>query len=305
MTGYGPLWPVDGPPPLPAVYGLLQAAAAPPVRINPGADLVDAGQQPRWINGIEVWPYPPDTAFGWDSCSSGSPNAEKDFGTDDFENQIFGSLTFYLPETCQASHVPDYDRFRARAVAAFTAVEGEAIEREFLAGALAATNPHLADGRGVFPNLDAATTVIRGISLLENVIAASGRQGLIHMSPAAATIGGYLMGIFPDTRLGVLRTINGTVVIPGQGYAAGATPESHAAPSGDEEWIYASGPVDVRRGEVEVLPSTVAEALDRSVGATNDKSNTITYRAERDYVVSWDTAVQGAVLVDLCLSSCP
>jgi hypothetical protein len=162
-----------------------------------------------------------------------------------------------------------------------------------------------------FPWGDSPTSLANAIALLELEIALSGRQGLIHMSPAAA-VAGSASHILADLNIGVLRTINGTVVVPGYGYAAGATPAaSDGFPGGHtdpatitQEWIYASGPVDVRRSDIFTLPETVAEALDRGLGATQDVPNAITYRAERYELVDWDTTVQAAVLIDRCQDEC-
>ena len=56
----------------------------------------------------------------------------------------------------------------------------------------------------------------------------------------------------------------------------------------------ATGPIDIRRGDVEVLPPVIRQTLDR-------RTNVITYRVERDYLVDWDTVLQAAVLVDRTL----
>ncbi len=71
-----------------------------------------------------------------------------------------------------------------------------------------------------------------------------------------------------------------------------------------EEWAYATGPVDIRRSEIFTTPDTLAQALDRSLGASNSRPNTITYRAERYFAVDWDSALQAAVRIDRCGSTC-
>ncbi len=293
MTGHGPLWRVDGPLPIPASYGLLQAARSPVVRIVPDED---RGVE-RWANGVEVYPYPPDAGHGFDSCSIyGSTPEEKEEGTA-IDRPQFDALTVYLAETCSSFGIGNDAQFRARAVAALAAVEGRVVEREFMAGDIFPGQPHLADGAGDFPNGNTPTTVVDGIALLEEAIAASGRQGIIHVPPAVATA--MTFGYLVDDRQGVLRTIgNGTVVVPGQGYAGDAgDPTGAPAATGKQNWIYASGPVDVRRTEVDLLPGELSQALDR-------ENNVVTYRAERYYLTDWDTAVQTAVLVDRCLETC-
>jgi hypothetical protein len=54
-----------------------------------------------------------------------------------------------------------------------------------------------------------------------------------------------------------------------------------------------------------VTPERVDQALERGTGgASTGRPNTIVYRAERYYLVDWDTQVQAAVLVDLCSTEC-
>lgn len=294
MTGHGPLWRVDGPLPIPALYGLLQAARSPLVRILPDVD--DRGIE-RWANGVEVYPYPPDAGHGFDSCSVyGSTPEEKEEGSV-IDRPQFDALTVYLAETCSSFGIGNDAAFRARAVAALGAVEGRVVERELMAGDIYPGQPHIADGAGVFPNGNTPTTVVDAIALLEEVIADSGRQGIIHVSPAVATA--MTFGYLVDDSNGVLRTIgNGTLVVPGQGYAGDAgDPTGAPAATAKESWIHATGPVDVRRSEVEMLPGELSQALDR-------ETNVVTYRAERYYLADWDTAVQASVLVDRCTDTC-
>ena len=295
-TGVGPLWRIDGPPPLAPQFGLLQSARSPVVRIIPDAD--ERGIE-RWINGVEVYPYPADPAFVFDSCAvHGEDPPTKEFGETAPLTQ-YDALTVYLAETCTSSRVPDQEAFKARAVAALSAVEGAAVEREFQSGDVFAGNPHLSDGNGTFPNDDTATSVVDGFAILENEIASSGKQGIIHCSPgmAMAAVGGPFM---IEEKQGVLRTINGTLVVPGYGYAAGSDPAGHSGAAGTEEWVYASGPVDIRQSNMFTTPETVAEALDRG----SEMPNAITYRVERYFLPSWDTTLQSAVLIDRCLTTC-
>lgn len=305
QIGYGPLEQVDGPLPVPPVYGLLQAAAAPAagVRIVPDAD---AEGRERWINGVQLYPYPPDVPEAWDACALGSDRHAKGSGAG-LVLPEFGAFTLWLAETCTTYQVPDQAAFKARAITAFTASESAGVAREFLSGSILKLNPHLSDGQGSFPNGDGVTSPVNGLALLEGEIAKSGRLGLIHMSPITATLlrNNYVV----DNKTGVLRTINGNVVIPDAGYVYGATPAprppafpaGHPDPSNGQEWIYATGAIDVRRSEIFTVPDNVTEAVDRGLGGM---PNSVTYRAERFYLVDWDTTVQAAVLIDRCRDNC-
>jgi hypothetical protein len=85
-----------------------------------------------------------------------------------------------------------------------------------------------------------------------------------------------------------LITANGTPVVSGMGYQDVDTPWL-AAPGATEDWIFATGPVEVRLGPLVITDTR--ESLDRS-------DNEITFRAERYVLATWDTALQAAVLVD-------
>lgn len=284
-VGYGPLWRVDGPPPAPRLYTLLGAA-----RIVPEAE-------ERWGNGISVYPYPDELGAIHDACSSGTYREKSTGGTVD--SPSFGAYTVWVAETCSTlgimgeglSAQQAQDRFVARATSVFGAVESAAVEREFLAGDTLGTQPFLADGSGTFPAASTAQTVVEGFALLEAEIAGTGRAGMIHVSPAVALAASYRHILIED-RGGKLRTINGTTVVPGAGYQDSTVhPAGKSAATGTQEWIYATGPVDVRRGETFIVPGELSQAIDREV-------NVVTYLVERAYVVDWDTVLQSAVKVD-------
>lgn len=337
QIGYGPLERIDGPLPIPPPYGLLSAAQAPaagvrivvdttegPLDVNdltgngrPMADAIEelkregilvpqAGQE-RWLNGVEVYPYPPHVGDIWDACSPSTlTSGQKSFGDEDagFVNPQFAAVTVYVAETCKSFRVWDQAAFKARAVAALTAVESSLLGRHFMTGEGSPLSAYLADGLGSFPHGDAATTASNGLAILENEIGKTGKLGLIHGSPGFATALRERFAV--DNRTGVIRTINGNPVIPDAGYSRGSQPHGHAGATGTQEWIYATGPVDIRRSEIFVMPETLEDALDAggAGGATTGRSNTITYRAERYYLVTWDAILQAAVLVDRCQTGC-
>lgn len=250
---------------------------------------VDSMQLERWGNGVTVFPYPPDVPGSYNSCAPASEQPAKGEGST-IATPDFDAITIWLAESCTAAHVWDQEMFKARATAALAATASYALEYEFLTGEAFPLNPHLSDGEGTFPNGSAPTNVVNGLALLEAAIAASGRMGVIHCSPQFALAASARLAIDDSRKL--LRTINGTPVIPGAGYVESATPTGKADPTGPgQEWIYATGPIDIRQSEVFTLPDTVGEAMDRS-------SNKITYRAEQHFVVDWDDVVHTAVLAD-------
>ena len=105
---------------------------------------------------------------------------------------------------------------------------------------------------------------------------------MIHATPA--TIGGVPSLSFPEDGM---RTNNGTRVVSGDGYQGVDTPFL-AAPAATQDWAFATGPVEVRLGPLEM--TSARDTLDRS-------DNTVVFRAERYVLATWDTALQSAVLV--------
>lgn len=308
--GFGPLWRIDGPLPVPQQHGLLAAAEQPAAGVEiitdtDGVNPLTGEGVERWMNGVEVYPYPPNTGDVWRACDTGTDVELKDFGAEVAHPQ-FEPMTLYLAETCTSFKVWDQDEFKARAVAALTATESFLMAREFMTGAKLSSQPYLSDGESLFPNDDVATSPVHGLTLLEEAIANSGRQGVIHASPMMATT---LMGngFALKDKTGVIRTINGIVVVADFGYAPGSkvAPVGHAAASGTENWAYATGPLEIRRTKIITLPDNVEEAMERGVaGASTGHPNSITYRVERYALVDWDTEVHAAVLVDNCMTAC-
>ena len=301
-VGYGPLWPIDGPLPSAPKYGLLQATNVTGSNVR----LVTEGQD-RWGNGVDVWPYPQGAAEPFDPAQVGTSATPKGYGEDDLDRLVVAPFVVVFSDICTVASMSaggqiSPERFRARQVAVLGAVEGAAVEKELLTGGTIPANQHLADGVGNFPMGSTPTSVLNGLALLEMEIARSGRAGVVHMSPQLATVLSANYIIFDVG--GVQRTVNGTTVIAGYGYVDGDTPTGHATPTGWEEWMYATGPVEIRRSDVFTVPDTLAEAIDRGSGATEGRPNTFTYLVERYYLVDYDAVVKAAVLVDRCSSDC-
>lgn len=89
---------------------------------------------------------------------------------------------------------------------------------------------------------------------------------------------------------GVYYTATGNKVIAGHGYD-GSGPAN--VPAGaNTQWIFATGPLLLVRGNVIMVPDMVKEAVDRSI-------NNVTVRAERVYSVGFSCTLL-AIEVDLC-----
>jgi hypothetical protein len=274
----GPPLAIDGPLPVAPPYSLVSAAT-----IVPSDDL-------RFGVGGAVWPYPPGLPDTWAPCSDGTFRVKSD--GDGWELPIFESFTAYLPITC-SSITAHADGFSDRVRLAFAATESFAVAREISRGHANPLNPFFTDANLTILAGGAAVSPDVGLSYLEDAIGATGRQGLVHLTPAvAAALNGSSGGYGLEAKGGKQQTTaNGTPVAIDGGYI-GANPSLHAPAAAGQAWAFATGPVQIRRGpDIELIADNIAQSMDRS-------DNTVTYRAERDYLVDWDLALQVAVLVD-------
>jgi hypothetical protein len=264
---------IDGPLPTPPAYALDTVATLVP-------------DDPHWRAGAHVYPYVPGLPSAIDPCADGTfrDKGDPDPNVSPFP---FPAFTAFLGEICSAMGVGSWDDFRQRANFALAARDNWIMERQLVNGTFVDA-PHLGDGTADIQASGAALAARVAISYLENAIAETGQQGVLHITPAVAVAAS---DVFHDDR-SVLRTVNGTPVIVGHGYVNADGPEG-GSPAGDgQDWIYASGPVLYRRDPNLInLPETFAEALDRG-------DNTVVYRAERDVWVGWDGQLQAAALAD-------
>lgn len=282
MSNRPPASVLSAPLPIPRRFTLLDAATV----------VTDASG--RTANGATVEDYPKAQPSIQEAFASGSARVKAIDGR--FTNEDVHGFTAYLGVTCTAAGVaPRLAEFRRRLQAAFRAVESTAVER-FLADAdgLMLT-PYLTDSNLEQLASGSAISPVEGLALLENAIAEVG-NGMIHVTPATATAWAakYLI---EEARDAQMRTRLGTLVAVGAGYI-GAYPQGGSPVSGDQEWAFASGFVEVHRDEDLILDS-LGNSLDRS---TND----VTFVAERNYAIAWvgrqanDDAnhVQAGVLID-------
>lgn len=273
----GLLYPFDGPLPRRRPFDLLSAV-----------ELVDPGDLHAFA-GVQVYPYPPDLPAVHNPCSGGS-YGEKDEG-EATTTVDFGGFTAYLPISCTTRGMGDATRFRNRAIRALEAKESYAVELELGRDYAGIGNPHLTQG-GITPLSAAAVKPSEGLALLENSIAGdTAAMGLIHADPGTVTAWSREYLVFE--RNNRLVTMNGTEVVAGAGYV-GIHPSDQPEAGATESWVFATGPVQVLRDVVKVIPDQIEEAVDRTF-------NVVVYRAERNFVVDWDTAYLSEVLIDRSL----
>ena len=160
--------------------------------------------------------------------------------------------------------------------AALEAVTSKALEREFWEGkaALAETgangNMYLSKASAATIPVDAAKKPENALMLLEQAISNSptGQNGVIHMTRDVASIlGSRLVYKKGDTEnSGRAMTRLGTDVIIGSGYTGnGPIGHANAAASATNKWIYATGPVEVHLGKIEVVNDNLAQGADVTI----------------------------------------
>lgn len=272
-----------GPPVM--VDGVLPSAPPRSLLTIPGV-LQETGDS-RWTNGAALWGYPDGLPDTWDPCTTGTFRPKTDVSS--FETPDFAAFVAYLPVTCSSFTVAgDPAGFARRAEVTLDATISFAVEQALSQGIPMSTNPFLADANVSVLASGATMSPEKGLAWLEDAVGATGRGGMIHATPAVTSRWFASFPLFePDIR-STLYTPNGTPVSSGGGYK-GATPNGQAAATAGKEWVFATGPVQVWLAAEATL--NIEDVLDRTL-------NDVTFRAERYALVTWDTSLQAAVLVD-------
>jgi hypothetical protein len=284
ITAVGPALDLDGPLPVTRPHSLL---STPGVVVDR-----DAG---RWLNGVNLYPYPIDTPSLWEPCASDAGEGTFRTKAEPVEqpgNPRFDSFVVYVPVMCSAIGMGPamVDEFAGRAEAVLEATLSMGVEAALASGIVGSTNSFFGDANVNVLNSGTAVSPKLGLRFLEEAIGSTGRGGMIHSTPAVTA--GF--NDDPVETVSPLVTINGTPVVSGTGYQDVDTPFL-AAPGATEDWIFATGPVEVRLGPLVI--TDLRETLDRS-------DNTLVFRAERYVLAVWDTALQSAVLVDWSCDPC-
>lgn len=167
--------------------------------------------------------------------------------------------------------------------------EGRQVERTLWTGLSSNgnVNPSFAFGNsecGIIPedlNPAGAVDPVVALSLLETALGdAIACGGIIHIpNSLVAFLRSFHLLVDID---GELFSPSGYKVVVGTGYP-GSGPANVAAAAG-ESWIFATGPMLIARGNVIMVPETVAEGVNRNI-------NNITVRAERFYSVGFSCSL--------------
>lgn len=274
ITAVGPALNLNGPLPVAPPYSLLSI---------PGV-LMDDGDAGRWMNGVNLWGYPEETPATWEPCSTGTFRTKEEGG--EISTPRFDPFGFYEAISCSGLSIGDWRSFANRAEIVLRATQSFAVEEALSQGVALSTNPFFGDAELDILAGGVAVTPEVGLRYLEDAIGATGRAGLIHATPA--TVAAWE---FEALETGVeLRTPNGTPVASGGGYI-GADPVLGSTPAAGQAWAFATGPVEVRLSEVQMVGDDINGTLDTS-------NNDVVFRAEKYALAVWDTALQAGVLID-------
>jgi hypothetical protein len=188
--------------------------------------------------------------------------------------------------------------------ASLEAAQGSKIERELWRGENAtgdaAANLFLAGGSPNFTDLAPGSTSPGGYALaaLQMYLAqcAEGGRGMIHATRATVDI--WLNAYLVERQGNLILDAFDNWIVAGAGYD-GSSPDGDVDDTGETAWAYATGLVDVKLGDITLLPGlgAIEEALDRS-------DNRVQWIAERVTGATWDGCCHAGVNVNLCETCC-
>jgi hypothetical protein len=261
---------------------------APPHSLVRAADTTRDGD-PDWQKGMT---YVPEEPGGYKARASWCSDASADDvehlrGVPDTVDYEPWELEFWDP--CELTVGYNADEVTARLRRMADATESYGIARELWTGEVAREfdlpNPYLAKGPTVVST--AAVSPKRGIGLLEAAVgdALTGQQATFHVSRAARPY------FYELVKVGQLLYTNlDNMIVADAGYP-GSPPDGTAA-ADDVSWIYATGPVVVRRSELMMFAARDAEVVDTA-------NNRRYRRASKVVAATFDPAVLFAVPVTL------
>lgn len=162
--------------------------------------------------------------------------------------------------------------------------EQRAVEEAFWRDTLSAQAVDLTPAAG-------PASIVQGVAALEGCLAESyGGVGVLHVPAGAAALLGCCNVL--TRQEGSLRTLAGNCAVVGAGYSALNTGPGGIPAEPGTAWLYISGPVQVRRGPIDIVPDGPGASVDYRY---NDQRAL----AERTYVVS-TTCTVCAVQVEVC-----
>lgn len=267
---------------------------------------ISPGGWGRWVNGFEFLPELAGPASGIVTCNGFEP-----FDDDTNNCPVVPLVGVFLADYRDIRGSVGWKASDAqeRAQRALIAHEPWLIEHELWTGQITGnTSLNLTGPYDPAGTAAAAVSPRRGLSILEETIAEQDAgMAMIHCTP-------YLMNYFasyfgfrymgpsnqPPTRI---WTPNGNLLIPGYGYpgtapaANGTIVNEHAARYATTQWVYATDPIYLLRGQIDVIPDTVAE-----MGPDIYTVNKIAWRAVRPWGIYSNGLLRSGVQIDTTLT---
>lgn len=180
------------------------------------------------------------------------------------------------------------------------AASQKAVERELWDGlaaqASSSPNPYLSSATATVVHTGAHDAYL-GLMHLEQAISGSptGENGVIHMTrDVASVLGSRLVFGDKDGKPFVITRL-GTPVVIGSGFTGnGPVGDANAAASISNKWMYATGPIDVHLGNIEVVNENLGQGLDVSI-----MQNNMRIKAVRPAAAYFDPSIHYTVRVAL------
>lgn len=252
----------------------------------------------RWVRGFSYEFDSLPTVNILDEVGASAENLFNDAGAPGYLEYV----PFFIEvESFESTFgLPGEDRFD-RVKKQLEAVTQKAVEKELWDGpaAIAYSNDNI-----YLTKVSEATVPVAGaysadkaLFHLEQAISLSpvGANGVIHMTRDVASIlGSRLIYVSKgDGEQGKAITRLGTEVIIGSGYSGnGPTGATGATTSATNRWMFATGPVEVHLGKVEVVNENLGQGIDASI-------NDMRIKALRPAAVYFDPSIHYAMRVEI------
>lgn len=285
--GNGPFLPVGGPPAVPPRVGLL-VSAVDPQRLE--------GWNERWVSGFKFEPEDGDAVEIQDPCGRtavvpAAALADPVGTSDDTGWEPYEVIASY---TC-SSHAFNSHDWEAVVRRRLAAGLEQAVSGELWTGDLATAsgwnNLFLASTRSDDVTEGVGVPTTEALACLQQCLSESngGQRGFIHATRQTITHWTSLNLLRREGQ--VIFDLFDNIVVPGAGYD-GSTPDGAAASDGDV-WAYATGPVYVALGDVDV------DARPGTQDTTDFTADDVEVFASQPALAFWDGTVHCAVRIDL------
>lgn len=142
-----------------------------------------------------------------------------------------------------------------------------------------------------------AVSVAQAVSVLENWLGVNyGGQGVIHAPAGAGAQFSRDTLAIPNwcgDDLCCIRTLTGNTVVLGSGYSVNVGPPACATAPDGEMWLYATGPLRIRRDAPVILPENSGQSI-------NTRTNDRRALAEQTFVIESAICISAAVRAVIC-----